>query len=314
MSQQETYRQLNELHQRLPLFFQPWWLDCFGRNWEVAIWEKAGSIKGVFPYFIEKKAGFRLLRNPLLCPYLGPYFIDLSPDSDKRRQEEASGIDALLQQIPSVDYFQLTTVPGFDNYSSFHQHGFKNSARQTYLLALSKTEEEIFAGFQSRMRSYTRKAEQELEIRTNANFDLDLFIQWQSKAYQDKGQSYPYTLAQIATLLKAAEEQQSGLKQVAYNSNGEPLAFLWTPFDKQKAYHLLAANDPEKKHHGAMPLLVWKAIKTLKEKRLMHYDFEGSMDKGIEHFFKKFGGKRLPYFAFEQTNSMLWRWKQMILG
>ena len=48
---------------------------------------------------------------------------------------------------------------------------------------------------------------------------------------------------------------------------------------------------------NAMSLAIWEAIKFTKEVLgLSEFDFCGSMLPGVEHFFRKFGGKLTPFF------------------
>jgi hypothetical protein len=77
---------------------------------------------------------------------------------------------------------------------------------------------------------------------------------------------------------------------------------------------MLSAINPELKHPSAAALLLWKAICTAKELGLEYFDFEGSSIPGIEFFFKSFGGLRVDYPVYSRTRSVIWKWKQKILG
>jgi hypothetical protein len=52
-----------------------------------------------------------------------------------------------------------------------------------------------------------------------------------------------------------------------------------------------------------MSLLMWEAIKYTKEKlNLNEFDFEGSDDRGVEFFFRKFGGDIKPIFSISKNS------------
>jgi len=314
MNNLSRYRQLTDVHRQLPLFFQPWWLDALCADWNVALVENDKDIQAVMPFQQEKKWGLRLLRHPPLCPYLGPYFFIRSTQQQKQWGEEERLLTALLAQLPQYDYCQLTTVPGFENFPAFHQRQFKNSNRLTYLLEVSPSEEELFLQISSRLRQYIKSAQKSLRIELEQQPDLALFLSWHKNAFEKKGSPYPFSLPLIEKIVSAAEAHQASLFQTAFDEQNRPVAMLWTPFDGQKSYHLLAATAPNSTHNGALGLLTWNAIKQAKTRGLKQYDFEGSMDKGIEAFFRKFGGQRIPYLQFEHCPSRLWRWKRNLLG
>ena len=50
------YEDFCKNHQ-LPIFYQPWWLDCLAgeNNWDVAIYKKSNEIFGVLPYYQKNK-------------------------------------------------------------------------------------------------------------------------------------------------------------------------------------------------------------------------------------------------------------------
>jgi len=76
------YEDFCKNHQ-LPIFYQPWWLDCLAgeNNWDVAIYKKSNEIFGVLPYYQKNKIGFKFLGLPILSQHLGPWLI--YPDGQK---------------------------------------------------------------------------------------------------------------------------------------------------------------------------------------------------------------------------------------
>ncbi len=77
--------------------------------------------------------------------------------------------------------------------------------------------------------------------------------------------------------------------------------FVW---DNLYCYYLFGAANPEYKTSGAMSLLIWEGIKLAKS-RHVDFNFEGSMIKPVERFFRNFGGSQLPYFRIYKNNSVL---------
>ena len=51
--------------------------------------------------------------------------------------------------------------------------------------------------------------------------------------------------------------------------------------------------------------LIWELIKYLSDKTVS-YDFEGSMDEGIEYFYRSFGGEQTPFFQVVKYRNRLY--------
>ena len=66
----------------------------------------------------------------------------------------------------------------------------------------------------------------------------------------------------------------------------------------------MGGGNPILRNSGAMSLVLWEAIKeaSLHNDR---FDFEGSMEKSIEYFFRSFGTTQVPYFNISKVNSKL---------
>lgn len=313
-NQKEEYLNCTEIHPLLPLFFQPWWLDMACVDWNIALWKNNEQIKAVFPYQIEKKLSLQLFRNPLLTPYLGPYFLEKKDSYAAQITMESEGLTALLKQITPFDSFQVETIPEFQNFPLMHSFGFSNTAKRTYFIDLENNETVLFSKIHSRRRNYIRKAEKELDVIVDPHPDIALFHQWHQRSFSQKEQRYPFSLSYLEKVIATTEKNKSGVFLTANDKTGNPVAMLWTPFDEQKFYHLLGAYDSNNKINGAMDLLVWTAIKKAKEMGKKIYDFEGSMEPGIASFFQKFGGVSQTYFSFIQTNSKIWKLKRAVLG
>jgi hypothetical protein len=307
----EHYKTLTALHASLPLFFQPWWLDVVCKDWDVALLEKDNTIEAVFPFQIEQKWGLKLIRNPLLTPYLGPFFMDREKTGPVF--ETGKALPEIFSRLPEWDYFQMEALPEFRDFPALDQLGFANRALRTYYLDLQQTEKELLDHIHPRRRNYIRKAAMQLSVTQESSPDLALFYQWHKRAFEQKKQYYPYSLSFFEKITGSAEAMGASLFLTAKNKAGETVAMIWTPFDADRSYHLLSAYHPGNKINGAMDLLVWEAVKIAKSGGRKIYDFEGSMDPGIASFFRKFGGTPETYFSFMQNRSLIWKIKKALL-
>jgi hypothetical protein len=77
-------------------------------------------------------------------------------------------------------------------------------------------------------------------------------------------------------------------------------AVAYVVWDRHAAFYLLGGGDPELRTSGAASLLMWEAIMQARGVTDV-FDFEGSMLKPIERFFRAFGAQQTPYLYVSRT-------------
>jgi len=314
MSQQQYYRTLVDLHREVPVFFRPWWLDIVCHTWDVALVEQNGQITGIMPYQVEKKAGIRLLRNPPLTPYQGPWIRpaqDMEPYKLWNREEDI--FNRLWAQIPAFDSYDIMTMPGFQNFLLFHAKGFDNNIRLTYHIDLGAGEPELLGRMQRSHRKRIEQAEKLYSIEAGTAY-TDVLLALHRKTFERKHKKYVYAPEMIRSIIEQSYRQGSGNLLVAKDERGHIAGTIYTVRDNTHCYLLLSAVDTEKAHKGTICLLVWNALLEAKKSGIRTFDFEGSMDAGIEVFFRNFGGRRQAYLAFHRNTSFIWKLKKAFLG
>lgn len=294
----------NSIAHLLPLFHQPWWLDavCDGK-WDAAIVMHQDEIVAVWPYQIEKKWGFRIIRNPLLTAYLGPVFLGKEADDLLMK---------LWSQLPKATMLQWSCFPEFNRGNFFSSKKIECKKKRTFYINLMETEEQLWAKIFPKRKNDIRKAQQDLEVR-QCEMDVPLFRHWHQRSFNEKGKSYPFSAVFLDEILNITYRKKSSFSLSAFDLQQNCIAQIWLGFDKQKMYYLLSATIVET-HRGAIALLIWNAIIEAKRMGLKVFDFEGSMDKGIANFFQRFGGEEKSYLDFTITHSHLWKLKQKLLG
>lgn len=312
MSNKEAYRQL-AAEQDFPLFHQPWWLDMVCPGWDAAIAVEKGN-KAVWPFCVDTKAGLILLRNPLLTPYLGPlFFYDDTLKPYKKLNAEDRLYEKLWAQMPKWDFFDVQCLPGYNNFLPFQHKGFSHTQRLTYEIGLHQEEAAILAAMNTSKRNYIRQAERELQITDDASA-LDNFYRMHLNTLERKGKKHVAGSEYFKAIINTSIAHNAGVMLTAKNDSGIIHASIFVVFSRQRMYYLLSAINPQQNQNGAVPFLIWTAIKKAKEMNLATFDFEGSVNKGIEPFFRDFGGRRVSFLSCANTPSRLWRLKQFILG
>jgi hypothetical protein len=302
-----------EIEKELPIYYQSWWINMVCHNSNLLFsFNEDGGIGGIWPFQIEKKAHLSLIRNPLLTPYWGPYFINLPSNQLQQYDYLEKHAEQLLNQLPKVDYLQFTSFPNNNHFLTFLHHGIHNSCKLTYHIDLRKDTETLLANIQKRRRRYIKNTSEEYIFETN-NYNITEILNFHKQAYQRKNGTYPFDTRLTKKLIETCYDNNFGLIHTVKH-NSQLLGFLWIVFDKNACYQLLSAHTDDKQHAQAFTQLTWHAILYAKQQQLNTFDFEGSVHKGIEPFFRKFGGTRATYLSFEKNNSIVWTLKRKIFG
>jgi len=69
-------------------------------------------------------------------------------------------------------------------------------------------------------------------------------------------------------------------------------------------YYLLAGSDGRTRHHGALALLIWEALRLASHLGVV-FDFEGSMLPRVERMFRAFGAEQRPYLQLWHSNGRI---------
>lgn len=295
-----------------PLFHQPWWLDATGVSWVPLVSHKGDHIAGIWPVCLEKKGGIIISRNPPLTPYLGPHVSFPGDLKDSKRDSfEHQTVADLAAGLPHSRVWALALRPGFKQAGLLQKTGFSISARQTFLVDLRSAEEEaLFLRLHEDYRRNIRKAAQEIEI-ANEPAELETLYQFQKATLTRKGHSIHYSFPYMSRLFDtAAAKGQTALWTA--RKDGHIQAILWQLWDKSRSYYLVGAQAPDSKEAKAVTALIWQAIRHSKQLGLQSFDFEGSMDPGVEAFFRNFGGQRELYLVASKENSLLYKLYQKL--
>jgi hypothetical protein len=292
----------------IPVFMQCWWLDavCDDGNWNVALTMKGDQVTGVWPYTLTERVSITMMRTPRLTSYLGPH-IFFPPDikDSNRDSYEFEVIEQLIDALPDADVWHLSIYPGIKQAGLFRRAGLKIEAQQTFLCSLEDTEEVIFDHFKQSLRRNIRSAESEITI-TNEPGLIPTLYAFQKVRLGEKRVVQHYTDYEMKVLMDACLDNKSGALWVA-RRGGDILALIWNVWDAERSYYFMGAKNPGIESSDAMSALLWHCIKQAKARGNKMFDFEGSMDAGVERFFRSFGSRRELYLILRRDGHWLWR-------
>ena len=295
----------------VPLFIKDWWLDAVGDNWDVAMVYNGDRVAGVWPYFVEEKIGVKIIRDQVLTPYTGPYvFYPHDLKESKRDSFQHETITKLLEQLPKAKVWHISTFPNLKQTGLFTHAGFEVQPKQTFIMPLEERIDTIFDKLHQDYRRNVRKAELELSIEDEPNMLKDLW-EYQKATLDGKDVQMHFSFEQLQKLHDACSKRDCTALWVA-RKDGVVSAILWHMWDHDRAYYLVGSKNPQSRDNRAMTALIWHAITESKIMEKKTFDFEGSMDIGVEKFFRNFGCERTLYLVLKKNTSLRWKLKSLL--
>jgi Acetyltransferase (GNAT) domain len=276
-----------------PIFHQPWWLDAADPgSWDMVTVDRGGRTVGALPFVVRGPRWFRVLSQPPLTPFLGPWIT---------REEGAKYSTSLGDQMELQVELEAKLPPA----SAFHQNfsssvinclpfiwtGYRAEVRYTYQLEDLSSEQTLWNGLAGNIRREIRKAKRQLEVREAT--DVDRFYQVWAKTFARQGAAAP-DRARLERIDAACAERNARVMLFACDEAERVHAVAYVVWDRHTAYYLMGGGDPQLRTSGASSLLIWEAIRRAREASHV-FDFEGSMLRPVERFFRAFGGRQTPY-------------------
>ena len=87
----------------------------------------------------------------------------------------------------------------------------------------------------------------------------------------------------------------------ACDESGRVHAVAYMAWDERSAYYLMGGADPDLRTSGASSLLLWEAVMRARHVSAA-FDFEVSMLRPVERFFRAFGGRQTPYLSVSRAD------------
>lgn len=312
-SARDVYRRFCNSEPSVPLFCQDWWLDivCGEQAWDVVIVERGGQIQACLPYY--RPCPDRICMPPL-TQTLGPW---IRPGEGRYAKELARRQDLmghLIDLLPPVRSFRQCFHPSLTDWLPFCWRGFQQTTRYSYrittLCDLSAVWNETLPG----IRTDVRKAEKTISIREGVAVSLWSAIE---KTFARQGSQAPFRKSLVLQLADACVARKAGQVLIGEDRGGRVHTAALLVWDQEACYYLLGGADPSLRNSGAGALLLWSGIQ-MARRRVNCFDFEGSMVKSIERFFRSFGARQIPYFSICRENpslpDRLWRSSRSKVG
>lgn len=305
LSDIEAYR---EFCKRIyvPLFARDSWLDavCPGR-WNVILVRKNGNVVAAMPYHEVRKFGLRFMLQPQLTQFLGPQidYSGISADEYSRRLFFRECVDTILEQIERhrFAYQQISMHHDLTDWLPFYWKGYRSTLKYSYVIDDISVADNVYAGF-SKSRKRDIKSAKAHGVVTDTSFSIEDFYEFHAKCVSMKSESLSYAREQLMKIYDMLSAEDRCLVIVSKDKDGNPLSAGFVVFDEKCAYLLMTANLRKGGTDGAFGCMIEKAVEYCSGITEC-FDFEGSMIKGAEQSYSKYGTSQKPYIFLEKYSS-----------
>jgi hypothetical protein len=285
------------------IFQQPWWLDAVAPGrWDEVTVERDGVVVARLPYAVRGRRRMRVLTMPPLTQTLGPWVERSGASPPKALGKEIELLAALEAGLPAADAFVQHFSPTMPNALPFYWAGYRLEVQYTYRLA-GLGEEALWDGLRGNIRREIRKARTRVEVREDLG--LDLFHAVWAKTFARQGLAPPASLAELERLDAACAARGARAMLFACDEAGRVHAVAYPVWDRHAAFNLLGGADPDLRTSGASSLLMWESIGRARGVTDV-FDFEGSMLRPVERFFRAFGSRQTPYLRVSRMSRAAW--------
>jgi hypothetical protein len=278
------------------------WLSVYGKALTlIGIYKDEHQLIGGFYFLNTKKYGFTFLKLPPYTPHCGLFFT-----SDSKNNASVNNFSKeIMNEV--CDFFtaqkSALTVLAFPSaiidFQPFIWNKYKVIPNYTYRIDLQRTMEDIKSNFDSKNRNVINKAiKEEVMVTENALAKEELFQFFINSLNTTDANVYEEELKNIFTVFS----DESNSFSVVAKKEDTLLGVVFCVFDKNTCYYLLGGVNKKSGLQGVNNLLVQKSIEKAQSLGCSTFDFEGSMLKGVEKFFRSFGPELVPYFTVNKAS------------
>jgi len=244
--------------------------------------------------------GVSIIRNPPFTPQCGPFYRISARNPVAIAEARRHILEAVAELLDSQPFTIVSVAldPRIQDALPFFWKDFKVVPGYTYRIELSCSIDQMSSTMSSARRNDISKAgrdglavRQTSDLTTVRDLVMDTFERQHVRA----------NTQHLDAVLSRFANNSNSYAFTTYQEDAA-LASCFIIHDARTAYYLLGgARSGGNQHHGAGALALFEAIKHAKELGLQTFDFEGSMIRAVERYFRGFGGQLTPYFTVNKA-------------
>jgi hypothetical protein len=271
------------------------WDDCIAQS-KAAIYSSTAYLNALVPHWyglviddyravmalpVRKKWGVSYVYTPAFTQQLGL-------TGSYTEKDFIDALHAVKQWVPYGDYFF-----NHQNYSSEHLHGF--TARNNYIISLSKSYTEIVQHFNTNVKRILKKTtEENFVYAPSSNIADSIALHRQLHQHKTKHVSRADYIRLTECCMQLWKENKC-ISRTVTDHNKQVLSTIVLLRDAHRLYNIINATTHEGKLLHASHFLMNEVIKEFAGSNLI-LDLEGSQIEGIKVFYERLGAVNEPYF------------------
>lgn len=278
------------------------YLDIISPNWGALVINKGEKWLAVMPWFQDTKWGMKRMYQPLLCQFQGIYWSDFPKEAYKQYEWKRKVVTMMVEKADSLcSRFHSNFAPSFDYPLPFYWDGYNLAPRFSYGIDLKAPLPELSERHRRSIKKITDSNVQWNIKGHKSEFLNALRASFNTKGVQLKDQHYQSVERIIDTFLKTEE---AILLECRDKGGNWLCGMLLYAFGNTFTYYLGASSEQGRKEN-AMTFLMNEAILLAKARDASYFDFEGSMIKNVETFFRGFGATPRLFFEISKKPGIL---------
>lgn len=310
MTRIQKYIDFCEKNKQVPLFMLPQWLDIVygARGWDVTLFEQGDSICGIMPYGYVYKGPFKGIAMPVLTPYSGYHLFYPEPlTSINRLSFERKALTELYGQLPGSAFVEQVLQAQYTNFLPQEWLGYRQSGRISYVIEDITDVDTVWNNLGENIRREIKKARKSLTVCESD--DARILYDQVILSLEKKKRDLLASKERIQKMIDFGNTRECGKLYVIKDSIDTVYAAGFVMWDKDTAWFIMRGGASEKLRSGAMSLLVWHMIESLKDKT-RSFDFMGSHFREVERFVRYFGAsQQARHFIYKYNNPLVRLWK-----
>ena len=289
----------------LGVFASKKWLSVYGDSLKIiGIYKDEHQLIGGFYFLNAKKYSFNFMKLPPYTPHCGLFYVSESKNNSSANSFSKEVITEVCNYISNQK--NVLTILAFPStvidLQPFIWGKYKVIPNYTYRINLLQSMETIKGNFDSKNRNVINKALKDgVQVSTNSMDKLKLYDFFNHSLASANANIYHEELKNI--FLKFSDNSNSF--DIVASRGEEILGCVFCIYDKNTCYYLLGGVDKGSGVNGVNNLLVQQSIEKAKELNCQVFDFEGSMLKGVEKFFRSFGPELVPYYTVNKASLLI---------
>lgn len=239
---------------------------------------------------------------PPYAPYQGILFQETS-NSYKNQQEQLEAITVLLEEIEKErkqfcfsNHFSVVDMrPCLWHHYHEPESGLYEIGVQ-YTAIKNLTESDIESDLSKGRKLDYKYSSDRYTLRYEKSKDFAAFFNLYKKTFERQDITLNSSDFNSVNNIIKVTQSDNGLLRYAVDTLGNKISAIYVLINKEYAYYLFGANDPEFRKLGGNTFLLINVIKELKEQGVKYFDFVGVNSPNRGDYKLSFGAELKPYY------------------